>query len=390
MKMILKKIMPQNKKGAGGMLMVAMVITMLVVAGAVVYSITKQPVVQTQFPTEDKPGENLAASSIVAGCPDNRQSSIVVDVQNDQNTTGVETFDSTLELYDGAVTDPDSAPLEQLTDTSAGAATLTCGKRYMGKILSTSGASGDSGVIISASGSGLVDISVRDKKDAFFFTPTGESGKLVVKSQQHATQRVRVKDITQNAYMVDNEDATATDYETTDGIQFLSTTVGTNATAKAAGDTLSLRFEVQSVQTDTNLFDNGGMYILIDGTSSVWDVEKPSASASLEGTPLTLIKDPTDLTAAEKIAYTDYEIIYKVPYEVGKEITSNKDLFFDFELSALAGQDPATANNISVDFAPIGNFASISAPNILKIGAVDDTTARTDLHTRFDTLISIS
>ena len=221
--MKLRKIMPQNKKGAGALLVIFLIVLVVGVLLALYFGIANKPIEEKIV--DSGLGSDLGVSGILSGCPDNGQTSVVVDVQNNQNSTGVETFDTTLELYDATATDPNTAPLETLTDTSAGAATLSCGQKYYGKILSTSGASGDSGIILAVSGSGLSDLKASDDMTSFTFTPNRESAKLVVKSQQHATQRVRVFNLIGDAFMDDNQDETATNYDSTDGVVFEDTTV---------------------------------------------------------------------------------------------------------------------------------------------------------------------
>ena len=268
-----------------------------------------------------------------------------------------------------------------ITDTSSGSVTLACGEKYVVETRSTSGAAGDSAIISSANLAGATIDSATGK---LTFTPTGNGGTLTVMSHQHGNSEVRAFDLINNAFLFDDQDASATDYETTDGVKFNGTTVGDNGITVGSGGELRVRVYYRANQIDEDANDIGGTYVLVDAATSAWDGTRRTMTINGVISP----DVTTSLNADEKSAYSNYEYVYKIP--AGLDITNSKETLLDFSLFAKSGQNPTGAHNVSIDFAPIGKFASQLNSDTLKIGSVLDDSANTDVHTRFDTEFAIA
>src|SRR3990167_4771254 len=130
--------MIKNKQGKGSGTNIIAVISVLAVLGLLGFIAFN--VSQTAKPTET--GEIIAKS---VSCPDTKQTTATISVENKLNSTGSELYNTTLYLFS------EGGEVVTLTNTAATTTTLTCGEEYTGKIISTNGASGDSSTIYSTS-----------------------------------------------------------------------------------------------------------------------------------------------------------------------------------------------------------------------------------------------
>ncbi|MEK6883066.1 MAG: hypothetical protein AABY22_25805, partial [Nanoarchaeota archaeon] len=137
----------RNKTGkANTMLWVVSILGILILTGVIgigIFGTTGQVVAPI---TTTTPTVGAVCSS---ACPTSLAWSGTVNVQNALNSTGAETFDTSMYFYDAS-----GALTTSITDTSSGSVTLSCGNTYTAKVISVSGNSGDSSNLKSATVSG--------------------------------------------------------------------------------------------------------------------------------------------------------------------------------------------------------------------------------------------
>lgn len=300
-----------------------------------------------------------------ATCDEDGQTALTLSVQNVLNTTGVETFDMGVRIIGG------DGEIQAGTDTTSGSYTLNCPGDYVVKGLSASGASGDSAEFVSVvSGDAEAkdgDVVIRIRKAVQAVTIGG---------QQHGVLEARAFDVLNNGYAY-NGDNNALDYET-DGATFTGTTNGT-ALAIGAGGEFHYRFEYRPTVDDNVYGDIGGYLVLVDAATSVWNVP----TMKINGVTYTNYKE--QLSADEKIAYADMEYVYLAPSD---KIRQTAQSVLDWQMFALSGVNPTA--DIALDFAARGAYASSTNSNLVKIGAVQDNTAKTVVHQNEDFNVDLS
>jgi len=355
-------ITPLSKAGKGGTNTALMILGFVAVVGLLVW--IAMGVQQRAVPgpvTE----EGVPISVATAGCPTDLVTTATISVENVLNTTGAETYNTTMYIFskDGEV--------QSITDTTAGTASLTCGQSYTGKIISTDGAAGDSSEILGTTSGKVTDGNVEFKASSRALT-------LSLETNQRGVPEVRARDIVNDAFMYDTSDVTNLDYETTDGVIFSSTTDNATGTAVGSGSELHVTQYVRA-NVDDNDFNDRGIYVLIDAASNVWNIPtvKIDGKVASEASGM--------LNSDEKIAYNDYEFVYFIPAD--REVTKNKEVAVDLSIFALGGVDPTGANNVSVDYAVIGQYESTQKTNVIKVGAVKDDSSKTQVYTLHDTVI---
>lgn len=326
-------------------------------------------------------------TSAAVECPTDKAWSGTVTMQNILNTSGAETFDTTMYLYeinadgsqDEAAYNAYDKYVTTITDTTSGSLTATCGKRYAAKVLSVSGAAGDQAAIKSVLSSSGTQNAKINSQGLLVFTATSDSGQLQLGSYQQGNPQIRVFDIENNGYMFSNGSASATAWNATDGVNFAGVTnAGTN-TSVGSGGSFNIRFEVQSQNTDET-FNDQGLYVLVDAASNRW----ATPIMKLDGSVLSDIKTG-GLNPDEVKAYTGYEYVYLVPKDKALGMVNPNKYSLEMAISALAGIDPVNSDTLQVDLAPVGSYASVSNSNFLKIGSVKDDSSQTVVHTLWDT-----
>ena len=212
-------------------------------------------------------------------------------------------------------------------------------------------------------GDGTVTLKVRKALETY-----------TVGGYQHGVLEVRTKDILNNNFMFDNNagDAGALDYET-DGVTFTSTTANTTNTSVGSGGEFHVIQYFRPTVDDNIWGDIGGSYMLVEAPVSIWN----EPTVRLNGVLLANVKG--QMNSDESKAYTGYEEVYKYDSFVKRQ----QEAAVDLDLFALSGVDPASG--IEIDHASRGAFASVSNSNIVKEGAVDDSTSLTQIHTLIDT-----
>jgi hypothetical protein len=297
-------------------------------------------------------------------CGDTKQMTLTVTAQNKLNTTGTENYDNTIYWFDEA-----GNSVGSMTDTTAGTMTFACGKKYVGKIVSTDGNGGDSAKILSVSGDAkvvsgnveiLADISTKS---------------ITLYTAQHATLEARMYDNKNTGLMFDSSDASALDYET-DGATFTSTS--DNATAYDETTGVDVKLQVRATSADTD-FNDFGVYVLLDGfDTSVFE----TPSVYLDNGQLNDVKG--QLSVYESRAYSGYDYVFKFDKRVqdsgdGVEVKVVGTLIS----GATAGSD------LQIDLASIGAYKSISSDEV-KAGSVRDDATTTTVYAVQDFTVDIT
>ena len=273
-------------------------------------------------------------------CPDDGDTSLVLNIYNPLNETGTESFDAEITFK--------SATGKRLTGTdgTAGAYTLDCGVPFELIVESADGASGDNAKIIEYYGD-LVGVKVTPE-GTVTFTPSGSSYALDIGVSQHATVEAKIRNLDTGTNAFDSGDAENVLYEA-DGTTF---TNGDNATAFAltnAGDFIDFDISLRSVQVDTE-FGDLGWYVGVKAPVSEYDEPIVSFDGSL-----TDIKG-TGLNEFEIKQFDGYQYVYKVsksivrtPEKLGFYIEANSDASTDLEIDLFAiGKVDSTRNPIEI------------------------------------------
>lgn len=303
-------------------------------------------------------------------CPDSLTWSGVVDLQNRQNAS-TETFDSTMYFYNTA----DNSLKSKITDTTAGAVTLTCGQQYRVEVISTSGASGDGSTLFSS------DLGEVNSDGNLIINACGSGSTFTIQGEQHGLLKIRSYDLKENANAFNNASSTAGTYVTVSPANFTSTTNNATATAVGVSGDLDFRHEIRAQIEDENVNDRG-VYVLVDLDPTIW--QEPTVQ--IDGSTVSNYKG--SLNADEKSAYSNYEFVYLIP--ASKKITLNADVKVRFNILAVSGVNPTATANPLIDYAPVGKYASNVQNNVLKIGSVQDDSSKTVVHTKFQTIQAIS
>src|SRR3990167_5249573 len=361
-----------NKIGKGNWPMwtfgIASVLAIIVMIVWLFNSFVTGPATQ---PTTLGPSGQIIATDISSNCPDNKEWLGTVSVQNALNTTGVggETYDTTATFYLLNADGTKASPERTVTDTTAGAMAagsgLTCGSRYRMEIRSTSGNSGDSGIITDNDLSSKFNPKIID--GGLEFDAIGKGTSFTVKSFQHSNPQTKVWDYITSAWISNNTlvQNLTTSYTSGDGQIYgrghTVAGVGTDFTIGDRGQ-FDVGLFLQALQADENVNDLG-IYFLVDARTATWDTD--SANAYWKGSQLS--ESTGMITPDEKIAYNAYELIYKIDSSKLIDSSSNSNEF-RLTLTALAGQNPDADDNVSMDIAPIGRYQSIDGANLHKIG----------------------
>lgn len=322
----------------------------------------------TQVPSEVviTSGVITTAGACSSACPTDLDWAGTINLRNGLNTSGSQNFDTAMYFYTS-----DGTLKTTITDTTSGAATLTCGDTYNVQLLSAGGANGNSSKFRAGSGYTLVN-----GGDATFLA-CGSGNTVTFVGGQHGLPEVRARDIVNDAFLIDRGDTSGTDYDTTDGVVWNSTsaTGSGGITINSGGEFHVIQY--MRAQTDDVFINDLGAYVLIDADTTEWNTA--GAVAKFDGVVAEEVS--ALLNSNEEIAYNTYELVY---FFDAKDIGRTNEVAFDFQIFALGGTNPAGAANISIDWAPIGRYASSADSNVLKVGSVDDSSSRSDIHTRWD------
>jgi hypothetical protein len=303
-------------------------------------------------------------------CGTAKTTTLTLSVENVGNGTAIEQFDMGVRiknLQTGGVTAG--------TDTSSGSYSLTCGASYEISGLSSSGASGDAAEFVSIkSGNGQINAG------KVLFTAQEPAQTLIIGGRQHDNIEIRSYDLINDNYQLEANSNDRLAYQT-DGANFSGISDNNTVTAVGAAGELKVRYEFRPLLEDTVYGDVGGFYILVDAPTATWNVP----TVKLNGVVLSSIKD--QLTSDEKIAYANYEYAYKSTSEVYRTAQAS----MEFDVFAKSGVNPAiTTDDIQIDFASVGAYASVTNSNNVKTGAVDDSISQAQVHTLIDTMIPVS
>ena len=319
-------------------------------------------------------GDALAGLPEGDSCGDAKTHTLTFSVQNALNTSGTETFDTGYRF-----TDVMDNSVVSGTDSTAGSVTLVCGRSYLIEGLTASGAEGDNAEYVSVKSGGAIVQS----DGTVLFKATKPSDSLTLGGQQRDTLEFRMFDVINNNFMYDNNaaDSSNLDYET-DGVNFTSTTNNATSTSVGSGGELHVKLYYRSLTADdTNWNDIGGHYVLIDAATATWNIPVVRINGVLSSN----VKG--QLNADEAVAYNGYEYVYLSDEAVYK----NKEATVDVDIFALSGVNPATGgtDDVQIDLAARGAYAATANSNDVKIGSVQDNSAKTTVETVQDTFVSV-
>jgi hypothetical protein len=344
----------------------ALLIAALIVAGVFLVQQFAAKPLEKVFVMSEVQGPNLPQTPVTGvDCPDNRQTVVTINVRNVLNTSGQEIFD-----MNAILTDLDTGTTTEITDTTAGTVTLSCGHKYKIQGKSADGASGDNSCFVGIDGTPGAKVNPQVSGCDVTFTTVGQAFTLNLQGTQHATLEYRVFDNEANAFLDVAGSDVGTGYQQ-DGTDFESSTDG-SAFAIGAGDDFSLTFYIRTVQADTEFSDRGTIIALVLPTT-VYD--KPSLT--WDGQPLTEV-GASALTSEEQRALTStYQYFYLLPPNAFNDIRNPRQIVHKLELNgrSLPNVDPGTSDDIQVDFIARGAYESISGIDVVKVGARDDSSS---------------
>ena len=291
-------------------------------------------------------------------CPSDLSFSGTIDVQNPLNRTGAQTYDTNIYFYDS-----DGNYVGRVTDTTSGTLTfLECGQTYTMKAESSATANAkiqsatmSGGTVLGSNGNGM-KIQV-----------TRGSGNIKLFINQHGGIQTRVFDLDANVFSRTVQSATTT-YVTTNNANYSGS--ADSGFAVGAGGTLRVRADVQT-ENQHQSFNDLGTYVLLDMATTVWD--KPVVKINGQ------TANQVSLAGDEAIAFNSYEYAYLIPE--GTDFINPDSLQIELVAPALTGVHP-NGDTIEMSFAPRGQYVSVTDSSVLKIGAVQDNSARSDVHTR--------
>jgi hypothetical protein len=372
----MKNILAKNKRGVATVVWVLMIMAIAVVSIFAIAMIPQKQAEGQGTGTVDTDGKSYAAS-----CPSDFGFSGTVNVQNDLNTSGAETFDTTMRFFE-VKSDNTESFVGSITDTTSGSLTSTdCGKVFVGKIESVSGAEGDNSFIQKATMSGGEIIKVEN--GYVYFAVTSASGVLNAFVHQHGLPQLRAYDIENDGYLKNEGGNASTTWNATDTVNFTSTTGAETATTVGSGGSLNVRLEIQSQNVDESYIDRG-MYMLVEAPATNWT----EPNVFVEGSVLSNYK--ASLNPDETIAFTSYEYAYLVPQSYTVKSLNPSRLNIEVYLKAISGVNPDIAAGPEYDFAPIGTYTSVLDSNLVKVGAVKDDSSKTAVYTLWDTEVDIA
>lgn len=354
----------QGKKGFGaGAIAVVAVIAILATVFLVKPEIIKDRFSGNQSLTiiNAGPGQQLLANA----CPDTLLTALTVDVQNPLNATGSEEFDVTAYVVDG-----NGAIIATITDTTNPSSTnIPCGGSYSLSIVSTDAANGDNSRIKSVTGPGQVVDGVLQ------FSTNGPTATFQLYVEQQATLEARAYSRTDAAFMYDDGDASATDYET-DGVVFMSTT--DNATKYDETSGVDIEYQLRAIQSDTN-WNDFGTYILLEMPTASWEVP----TVWVDGQKLTDIK--AQLNEDEKKAWSSYEYVYKFDKPI---LDGGEGVTVRVATQLLSGVSSVSADP-EIDISSIGQYLSTDGSSV-KRGGVKDDSSQTAVRSIFDSKVDMT
>jgi len=359
-----------NKGGIQGVLtMFAVIFVMVIVAIVVLQSLGFLAV--TGGAPGAPPGEKPEFWVDASACPDDGDTSFIVQMFNSLNDTGAETFDVTGYLYQQ---DPETGEWDYVTSltdfTNPSAVTIDCGYRYRLCTVAADADGGDNSVIKAIkTGTGYID-----SMGCAVFEAKRSNVYVNLDGEQHDVLNFRMYDNVDARYAYDSGDASNTDWEA-DGVIFRD---GDNATAFAVGSGGYLDFciELKSPTTDED-FADAYVLVLIEAPLDKWN----EPTVTYDGTVLEDIKD-SGLTPEESDAFSSYEYVYKITGDIKDKV--HKLCVY---MEACSGCDPTA--DVEVDFASAGNYLSVDGVTV-KQGAAKDDSANTAVFTIQDVTIDVS
>jgi len=309
--------------------------------------------------------------SSFAGCPDDGDTSLKIEIKNSGNLTGDEEYDISGYLY--RIEGGQEVYFTAIADnTNPTATTIDCGYDYIYKMVGASGASGDLTVISSVIGEGtIVDGNLK-------FTADKSNMNFILKVPQHASLEATAYDnINRGGIYESSSDEDQNNYEV-DGVVWQSTV---NNTVYTETNGIDISFTLRAVETDTE-YNDRGIFVLVEAPVAVWT----APSIKIEGTKL---EDATSLlNSHERISYADYEYVFMIPQSLSiKDEPDGVELRWGMNLATGVGSASADPE---VDLAVRSQALSIDGFTVFGPTAVTDAATPVTVHTHFDMSLDIA
>ena len=312
----------------------------------------------------------IGGSGSYLACPNDGDSTIILDLYNELNTTASEGYDATVYVFNS-----NGGLAQTLTDTtSPSGSNVNCGDTYTMKMVGADGNGGDNSKFTGVTSGENVQIN----NGYATFVADKSTEKMELKGRQHGVLQFKAYDVDNAGFMYNSDDVN--NAYCADGCTFESIV---NGTAKAVGvaETINLKLYVQGTATDTAFQDYYTLILIEGGANAITTWEDP-ALVAWAGASLTEV-EMSSLTPEEQDAFNAYDWVYKVDTPIEK----NAIYTLEIQMSAKAGQNPTA--DIEIDFASAGNYKSVSGSTV-KTGAAKDDSSNSVLYALMDTTIDLS
>jgi hypothetical protein len=301
-------------------------------------------------------------------CSSTGLTALVVDVDNTLSTTTAN-YDVTM------LCKSDSGTISLTDTTSPDSEDFNCGETYECKILSETGAGGDTSIVKEIKAGNAVVTSDRNLR----FTACGPSMSLRVGSEVKGAVQTRAWDLNAAAWMYVNASTTA--WSSTDGTVYMGTADNSTATAVGSGGNIRFKLQIQPTAVVQNLNDRG-ILIGIDAAPNVWDAD--TVLCKIDGQ--TVQSNKAVLNSDEQTAFSDYEYMYLID----KSVVQPDYMELDCTMTAVSGVDPGASDSPALMITMRGHSASNSDPTQYIVSAVQDNAAKTAVHTQHGVTIQVS
>lgn len=352
----------RGKKGTGGLVIAMIVIIFIVVLGLAAYLGSKEGLFSAGGGDEGEPQQN--------NCPDDKDTTLYIDVYNDLNETGAENFDVTGYLYQKRSGDWSYEAVIGDTTNSNGT-TIDCGYDYKFCAVRTNADGGDNSVFRKVAG----DASDIDSQGCILFSALESNVRISAETEQHDILNFRLFDNEDNRFAFGNLTTLGTTWLTVANTTFHDGD-NTTAFAVAAGGYLDYCIQLRGPTVDED-FSDAYVLLFIDANVNAWD----EPTVRYDGTLLQDISD-TGLTDYEQDQWSTYEYAYRIEGDIGD--TLHEVCVY---LPTCSGCNPTL--DVWNVFAAAGNYLSTDGRTVLQ-GAADDTSTNAVVFTIQEVIMDVS
>jgi hypothetical protein len=316
--------------------------------------------------TQFSAGAGPAPSGLA--CPDTGQTTYSLYLRNGEDDTADVPYNATVHFFG----DKGDYKVGTVTSGTATTATLRCGEKYIGRVVSADGNRGDNARIRSADPS-TVGTSV-NADGTFTVTASGPDMYAKLVGSFHGVPEFRVWNEDNGAWRylgVASDEGNNNNWALTGGV-YNGTTSENSTISVGAGGRFTDTIHVRANETVTDALDFGG-YVLVDAATATWNEPTVSHNGA-KLSRVTLLPDE-----ARQFSGT-----YEYAYKINGPLTDTEHTL-KTEFVAVTGQNPTETNSPGVAIAGIGAVKSINGNSILYQAAQDNAAA-----TRVFTLQSIT